>query len=87
MLKGFCGDKDVSKVDFVKVVEKVPELFTGAHLKEIYITACNQAIDEGSLTAESIVILTTDIFLTAIDIINARVGDACIGFGDSKKDG
>ncbi len=85
MLKGFCGDKNVSGVDFPKVVDQIPEPFTGAHLKEIYITACNQAIDTGSLTDESIVILTTDLFLTSIDIVNERVGDARIGFG--KKDG
>ncbi|MHA1833414.1 MAG: AAA family ATPase, partial [Candidatus Baldrarchaeia archaeon] len=81
MLKGFCGDKDVSGVDFSKVVAQIPAPFTGAHLKEVYITACNQAIDAGSLTDESIVILTTDIFLTAIDTVNARVSDARIGFG------
>jgi len=66
MLKEFCKGKDITKVDFGKVVEKLPSEYTGAHLKELYISACVLAIEENSMDDKKIVILTTDIFDRAL---------------------
>ncbi len=66
MLKGFCKGKNTTKVNFEKVVEKVPSKYTGAHLKELYISACVLAIEENNMNDKKIVILTTDIFDRAL---------------------
>lgn len=66
MLQGFCKGKNVSEVDFEKVVERVPIQYTGAHLKELYISACVLAIERGKVDKEDNVILTTDLFIDAL---------------------
>ena len=69
MLKGFCKEKDVTGIDFDKIIVKVPVEYTGAHLKELYISACVLAIEENSVDEGDIVILTTAIFIRALDRI------------------
>jgi len=66
MLQGICTNKDVSQVDFETVCEAIPKHYTGAHIKEVYITACNEAIKRKSVDENEIVVLTTDIFLAVI---------------------
>jgi hypothetical protein len=65
MFKGFCKGKDITKVDFNKVDEVLPENCSGAHLKEVYITAVNLAIDKKFVKGDE-VMLNTDLFLEAI---------------------
>ncbi|KKL16158.1 hypothetical protein LCGC14_2498360, partial [marine sediment metagenome] len=87
MLKGFCKEKDVTDTDFVKVIDMVPTKYTGAHLKELYISACILAIEENSMNAEDIVILTTDIFERALNKVERGAAHKrAIGFGDDNKD-
>lgn len=69
MLKGFCKDKNVDNVDFAKIVKLVPEKYTGAHLKELYISACVLAIETKNTDSEGTVILTDDIFRKALNRI------------------
>ena len=69
MLKGFCKEKDTMDVDFEKIIAKVPVKYTGAHLRELYISACVLAIEEDSVDGEGIVILTTNIFERALNLI------------------
>lgn len=84
MLKGFCKNKNVSDVDFVKIVTKVPLKYTGAHLKELYISACVLAIEEDKVDKKGVVILTTDIFERALIRIEQGTGiGRAIGFGSS----
>ena len=66
MLKNFCNGKDVNNIDFSKVIRETPEDCTGAYLKEVYITAVNEAIENDNIDDNSIVMLTTDIFLSAL---------------------
>lgn len=66
MLQGFCKGKNVSEVDFGKVVERVPMQYTGAHLKELYISACVLAIERNIVDEKDNVILTTDLFIDAL---------------------
>jgi len=92
MLKGFCKGKNITGTNFEKIIDKVPEKYTGAHLKELYISACVLAIEEDSVDNNNnnnnnnngIVKLTTDIFKRALDrmkqgTLNKRV----VGFGNS----
>jgi len=65
MLKGFCTEKNIDGVDFEKIVARAPEEYTGAHLKELYISACTLAIENGSMDGDK-VILTTDLFMDAL---------------------
>lgn len=67
MLKGFCKEKNTVGVDFEKIIAKVPVKYTGAHLKELYISACVLAIEENSVDEKGIVILTTNIFKRALN--------------------
>jgi len=69
MLEGFCKEKNITHVDFGKIIAEVPAKYTGAHLKELYISACVLAIEEDSVDGEGIVILTTDIFERALNCI------------------
>jgi len=66
MLEGICKGKNTDHIDFEKIAESVPNNYTGAHIKEIYITACNEAIKRKSITEDQLVVLTTDIFLEVI---------------------
>lgn len=87
MLKGFCKEKDVTNVDFEKIISKAPAKYTGAHLKELYISACVLAIEENSMDTEGIVILTTTIFERALNRVER--GSAikyAIGFGDDNEE-
>lgn len=72
MLKGMCKNKDISQVDFEKVCESIPKNYTGAHIKEVYITSCNEAIKRKSITKDDMVVLTTDIFLDVIKEFKRR---------------
>lgn len=89
MLKGFCKGKDTTNVDFKKVISKVPKKYTGAHLKELYISTCVLAIEENSVDDKNIVKLTTSIFESALNRIEqGSVTSRLIGFGsddDNKK--
>ena len=80
MLRGFCKGKSVDDVNFDVVTKIVPERFTGAHLKEIYITACNEAIENGELDKDDIVMLTTDRFMHAVNSVKNRKELSRIGF-------
>ena len=87
MLKGFCKEKDVADTDFVKVIDMVPSKYTGAHLKELYISACILAIEENSMNAKDIVILTTDIFERALNRVErGATHKHVIGFGNDNKE-
>ena len=66
MLQGFCKGKNASEVDFGKIVERVPMQYTGAHLKELYISACVLAIERDAVDKNDAVILTTDLFIDAL---------------------
>lgn len=83
MLRGFCKEKNVVNVDFENIVDKVSSAYTGAHLKELYISACVLAIEEGSVDEETgTVILTSDIFTRALHRIKHGMLTArTIGFG------
>jgi ATP-dependent 26S proteasome regulatory subunit len=81
MLQGFCKGKNVSEVDFEKVVERVPAQYTGAHLKELYISACVLAIERDIIDKEDNVILTTNLFIDALRRIEDGLENKCsIGF-------
>jgi len=81
MLEGFCKGKDVSNIDFKKIAEATPDSFTGAHLKELYITACNEAIFEGELDKDTnLVQLSTSRFIHALNSIKQRKETSRIGF-------
>lgn len=69
MLEGFCKEKDITNVDFEKIITKVPVKYTGAHLKELYISACVLAIEGNNVDEKGIVILTTDTFERALSRI------------------
>ncbi|MCK4816863.1 ATP-binding protein, partial [bacterium] len=69
MLKGFCKEKNIMNVDFKKIITKVPAKYTGAHLKELYISTCVLAIEENSVDGKGIVILTTNMFERALNRI------------------
>jgi len=84
MLKAFCKDKYTDGVDFSDIVKKIPEKFTGAHLKEIYITACNIAVDKNSLNEDDIVILTEDILNEAVNEVQTRKEPGRIGFSKNE---
>jgi len=75
MLKGMTKGKDTSQTDFEKVCTEIPKNYTGAHIKEIYISACNEAIKRKSCTKDNFVILTTDIFLDVIKDFKQRDSD------------
>ena len=84
MLRGFCKGKDITGIDFEKVISTVPSKYTGAHLKELYISACVLAIEENSIDEKDTVILTTSIFERALNRVER--GSAikhAIGFGES----
>jgi cell division protease FtsH len=84
MLQGLCKGKVTLNVDFEKIVAKVPEAYTGAHLKELYISACVLAIEENSIDEKGAVILTTNIFERALNRIEKGIETVHkIGF-DSK---
>lgn len=82
MLEGFCKEKDITNVDFEKIIAKVPVKYTGAHLKELYISACVLAIEKNSVDEKGTVILTTDIFECALNRIEDGflVAKRVIGF-------
>ena len=80
MLEGYCT-KNISSINFEKVVTHIPLNYTGAHLKEIYITACNLAIKKGLIDSNQLVKLTTQIFIQAINSIKNRKELKRIGFG------
>lgn len=80
MLQGFCKGKDIEGIDFQKVVHTIPPTYTGAHLKEVYITACNEAVDAGEIGEDSIVQLTTDRFIHAVKAIQSRKEPSRIGY-------
>jgi len=81
MLKGLCKGKKCSNIDFEAIVRVTPVNYTGAHLKEVYITACNDAISQGAVDSDGLVILTTDLFLDAVNSIKNRQEPSRIGFG------
>ena len=86
MLKGFCKGKDVTNVDFDQLISTVPVEYTGAHLKELYISACILAIEQNSVDANNTVILTATIFEQALNRIERGSATArSIGFNDNKK--
>jgi len=81
MLKGFCENKNYNDVDFIKVVECIPAEYTGAHLKELYIRAVTEAVENQNIDENGIVILNTDIFLIALEKLRkARKEKSQIGF-------
>lgn len=85
MLKGFCNGKNITKIDFKKVVSTIPKEYTGAYLKELYITAVTEAIDQDSVDNEGIVILTTEIFQDALKKLRkVQKEKSPIGFQDEK---
>lgn len=88
MLEGFCKEKDITDVDFEKIIAKVPVKYTGAHLKELYISACVLAIEENSVDEKGAVILTTNILERALDRIESGflVSGRAIGFRDRDRD-
>ena len=88
MLEGFCKEKDITDVDFEKIIAKVPAKYTGAHLKELYISACVLAIEENSVDEKGAVILTTNILERALDRIESGflVSGRAIGFRDRDND-
>ena len=87
MLKGFCKEKDTMNIDFEKIIAKVPAKYTGAHLKELYISACVMAIEENSVDEKGIVILTTTIFEHALNRIErGLVTKRAIGFVDDNEE-
>lgn len=82
MLQELCKKKDVTQTDFEEVISKVPAEYTGAHLKELYISACVLAIEENSVNKEDMAILTTDIFERALNKIeHGSETKRIIGFG------
>ena len=82
MLQGFCRNKNIEDVDFDIIVERVPLKYTGAHLKELYISACILAIEKGNVDEKDNVILTTDLFITALHRIERGGSNMnTIGFG------
>lgn len=81
MLKGFCKDKNFEGVDFENVVKDIPVEYTGAYLKELYITATTEAIENNNVDSKGIAIFTTEIFLTALKKLrSSRKEKARIGF-------
>lgn len=85
MLVGFCSKHDITAVDMEQVIDKVPESYTGAHLKELYITAVTIALEEGSVNSDDIAILTTELFEKAIVNMKSRARTKTAGFHDKKK--
>lgn len=79
MLCGFCKDKDITDVDFDQIVLKLPLKYTGAQLKELYISTCVLALEENSVNPQDIIILTTDLFVRALDRMKNADGQV-IGF-------
>ena len=74
----------MTKVDFAKIISQVPSKYTGAHLKELYISACVLAIENGDIDEKNIVILTTDIFERALTRIEqGSETRRRIGFGNN----
>jgi AAA+ superfamily predicted ATPase len=81
MLKGYLVDKNFENVDFEKVVKDIPAEYTGAHLKELYITAATEAIESGSVDSKKIAVFTTEIFLDALKKLRgSRKEKTRIGF-------
>jgi len=66
MLKSFCSKNDCTAVDFDELISKIPVAHTGAHLKELYITAVTIALDTNQLDENSIAKLSTEIFIDAL---------------------
>ena len=66
MLKGFCNNHDCTNIDFDAIIGKVPAAHTGAHLKEIYITAVTLALEANSYDANGMALLSTEIFINAL---------------------
>ncbi len=81
MLKGFCENKNYKDVDFNKVVKDIPVEYTGAYLKELYIMAVTEAVENQNVDENEIAILNTNIFLTALKKLRkARKEKLQIGF-------
>jgi SpoVK/Ycf46/Vps4 family AAA+-type ATPase len=85
MLTGFCSKHDITAVNMEHVIDRVPESYTGAHLKELYITAVTIALEEGSMNSDEIAILTTELFEKAIVNMKSRARTKTAGFHDKKK--
>jgi len=84
MLRGFCKDKDITGVDFDQIVEKLPSRYTGAQLKELYISTCVLALEDNSVDSQDIIILTTDLFIRALDRLKNSNGRV-IGFNEVRQ--
>lgn len=83
MLKGFCKDLSIENVDFKEVVSKIPSDYTGAHLKELYITAVSLAVDRGHVDSNGLAVLETSFFFDALKILKSSGEEnRQIGFND-----
>jgi hypothetical protein len=86
MLKNFCKDKIVNDVDFIEVVKDIPHEYTGAYIKELYITAVTEAINCGSINENNIAVLTTEILKNALETLRkSKKEKVRIGFDTSDK--
>ena len=80
MLQLFTKNYKMDNVD-LEVVAQQTEKYSGAHVKELVITAAIAAIDEKSLTDEGLVILKASYFLDNIAKVRNKKIEPVAGFG------
>lgn len=83
LLKQFCDSR--ADIDYLTVVEHTHGS-SPAHLKEIYITACNLAIEKGNIDENKKAVLTTDLLIAAAKYLKefARLNKT-VGFNSKEE--
>lgn len=79
MLQLFTQNYKLEGVDLEIVAQKT-EKYSGAHVKELVITAAITAIDNKSLTEEGLVILKPEFFLSNIEKVRNKKIEPVAGF-------
>lgn len=79
MLKLYTKDYNLNNVNLEDIAQKTDK-YTGAHIKELVVTAAITAIDEKSLTSEGLVILKSDHFYNNIEKVRNKKIEPVLGF-------
>jgi ATP-dependent 26S proteasome regulatory subunit len=67
----------------LEAISKKTDNYTGAHIKELVVTAAINAIDEKSLTIDGLVILKAEHFNLNIDKVRNKKIEPVLGFQTS----
>ena len=85
MLKLYTKDYQLENVDLEDIAHKT-EKYSGAHVKELVVTAAIVAVDEKSLTSDSLVILKPEHFYNNIEKVRNKKVEPVLGFAPPKSE-